>query len=92
MFRKSEMDKVIKELTERYSCDAFYDVEAKKVGKKKWVLKFCTWDGYIFELTVTDAKLYKGECKDLEKKRKLVARVLDIVKHAGVQSSLPQEG
>ena len=91
MFGKSEMDEVIKELTERYSCDAFYDIEARKVGKTKWVLKFCTWDGYIFELTVTDARVYKGECKDLEKKRKLVARVLGIVRHAGVQPSSPQE-
>ena len=57
----TEMEKIVYYLTYHHAVDAFCDIEAERIGRKKWILRFYTWDGTVYEFTVVDMKMYKGK-------------------------------
>ena len=56
MSRISKTEKVIKELSEGYSCDSIQDITYEKIGKR-YIVYLHAWNGTIFKLTITKAEI-----------------------------------
>ena len=62
---RNNIDEIIHLLTTTYSCDGFEQIDAERIGRRKWLLKFYTWGGYVIEIITKDIKMRKAQCEEL---------------------------